>query len=62
MGEQERAAYSTMIFYLPQAERPRERLREAGPRSLSNAELIVMLVGAILFPLTLLFTRGTRPN
>ena len=44
MGEQERATYSTMIRDLPQAERPRERLREAGSGSLSNAELIAILL------------------
>ena len=36
--------YATMIRDLPRGERPRERLREAGARALSNAELIAILL------------------
>ena len=36
--------YTTMIRDLPSGERPRERLREYGPGSLSNAELIAILL------------------
>ena len=36
--------YQPMIRDLPQAERPRERLREYGPRYLSNTELIAILL------------------
>ncbi len=38
------AAYQPTIRDLPQGERPRERLREYGPRFLSNAELIAILL------------------
>ena len=36
--------YTTMIRDLPTGERPRERLREHGPSSLSNSELIAILL------------------
>ena len=36
--------YTTMIRDLPTGERPRERLRDHGPRFLSNAELIAILL------------------
>ena len=36
--------YQPMIRDLPQEERPRERLREYGPRYLSNTELIAILL------------------
>ena len=36
--------YQPTIRYLPQGERPRERLREFGPKSLSNTELIAILL------------------
>ena len=36
--------YSPMIRDLPHGERPRERLREYGPRYLSNTELIAILL------------------
>ena len=38
------AAYVPMIRDMPQGERPRERLRDYGPRYLSNAELIAILL------------------
>ncbi len=38
------AEYATMIRDLPMGERPRERLRELGPRYLSNSELIAILI------------------
>lgn len=37
-------AATTLIRDLPSAERPRERLRDAGPRALSNAELLAILL------------------
>ena len=37
-------AYQPAIRDLPQCERPRERLREHGPRHLNNAELIAILL------------------
>jgi DNA repair protein RadC len=37
-------AYTTMIRDLPQGERPRERLQHVGPGSLSNSELIAILL------------------
>lgn len=40
----EKAQYQPMIRDLPQGERPRERLREYGPRYLSNTELIAILL------------------
>ena len=40
----ERAQYQPMIRDLPQGERPRERLKEYGPRYLSNTELIAILL------------------
>ena len=36
--------YQPTIRYLPQGERPRERLREFGPKSLSDTELIAILL------------------
>ena len=36
--------YRPMIRDLPQGERPRERLKEYGPKSLSNTELIAILL------------------
>ena len=44
MDDERAPRYSTMIRDLPQAERPRERLRDAGPGSLSNPELIAILL------------------
>ena len=44
MCEEVRPQYATMIRDLPQAERPRERLRELGPSYLSNPELIAILL------------------
>ena len=37
-------SYQTMIRDLPHAERPRERLREYGPKYLSSTELIAILL------------------
>ena len=44
MDDTERVQYATMIRDLPLGERPRERLRELGPRNLSNPELIAILL------------------
>ena len=44
MYDEARPQYATMIRDLPQSERPRERLREYGPNSLSNAELMAILL------------------
>ena len=44
MAERETRSYSTMIRDMPHGERPRERLRQLGPASLSNAELIAILL------------------
>ena len=44
MATQSVVAYTTMIRDLPRGERPRERLREHGPGSLSNAELVAILL------------------
>ena len=44
MTDEARTPYATMIRDLPQAERPRERLRELGPGYLSNPELIAILL------------------
>ena len=44
MAEEETPTYFTMIRDLPRGERPRERLRDLGPGSLSNAELIAILL------------------
>ncbi len=44
MYDEVRPQYATMIRDLPQGERPRERLREYGPNSLSNAELMAILL------------------
>ena len=44
MSDEMRPQYSAMIRDLPQAERPRERLRGVGPGSLGNAELIAILL------------------
>ncbi len=38
------SAYQPKLRDMPQGERPRERLREHGPRYLSNAELIAILL------------------
>ena len=38
------AAYQPTILDLPPCERPRERLREHGPRYLNNAELVAILL------------------
>ena len=40
----ESPAYTTMIRDMPQGERPRERLRDYGAASLSNSELIAILL------------------
>ena len=39
-------AYQPTIRQLPASERPRERLREHGPRYLNNAELVAILLGS----------------
>ena len=44
MTDQRQPGYSTMIRDLPHGERPRERLRALGAGSLSNAELIAILL------------------
>ena len=44
MAREPATHYTTMIRDLPQADRPRERLRELGPRALSNSELIAILM------------------
>ena len=44
MAERSTPEYVTMIRDLPRGERPRERLRELGPGTLSNAELIAILL------------------
>ena len=44
MAEEQTPTYFTMIRDLPRGERPRERLRDLGPGSLSNAELIAILL------------------
>lgn len=44
MAREPATHYTTMIRDLPQADRPRERLRELGPRPLSNSELIAILM------------------
>ena len=44
MTDEAQPTYATMIRDLPQGERPRERLRDRGPSSLSNAELIAILL------------------
>ena len=44
MATQGVVAYTTMIRDLPRGERPRERLRDQGPSSLSNAELVAILL------------------
>jgi DNA repair protein RadC len=44
MADNGGVTYQTMIRDLPQAERPRERLREYGPKYLSNTELIAILL------------------
>ena len=44
MTDEAKTPYATMIRDLPQAERPRERLRELGPGHLSNPELIAILL------------------
>ena len=44
MATETQVTYTTMIRDLPKGERPRERLRDYGPGSLSNAELIAILL------------------
>jgi len=44
MAREPATHYTTMIRDLPQADRPRERLRELGPRALGNSELIAILM------------------
>ena len=44
MAQESGTEYTTMIRDLPRGERPRERLRELGPGSLSNSELIAILL------------------
>ncbi|MDP3062174.1 MAG: DNA repair protein RadC [Chloroflexota bacterium] len=44
MSQEQRPAYRPMIRDLPQAERPRERLRHYGASSLSNTELAAILL------------------
>ena len=44
MAQESGPEYTTMIRDLPRGERPRERLREVGPGSLSNSELIAILL------------------
>ena len=44
MNDQARPQYTTMIRDMPQGERPRERLMGSGANSLSNAELIAILL------------------
>ena len=44
MADDPRPGYTTMIRDMPRGERPRGRLRELGPGSLSNAELIAILL------------------
>ena len=44
MASDRNATYTTMIRDMPTAERPRERLRDYGPSSLSNSELIAILL------------------
>ena len=44
MSNEQMPRYATMIRDLPQAERPRERLRRLGPSYLSNPELIAILL------------------
>ena len=44
MAAESGITYTTMIRDLPTGERPRERLRDHGPRFLSNAELIAILL------------------
>jgi DNA repair protein RadC len=39
-----RVQYNTRIRELPASERPRERLRDLGPQSLSNAELLAIIM------------------
>ena len=44
MAGDRNATYTTMIRDMPSGERPRERLRDHGPGSLSNSELIAILL------------------
>ncbi len=44
MGEQDEAPYRSMLRETPLDERPRERLRNAGPGSLSNRELLAIIL------------------
>ncbi len=42
--ERNRTQYNTRIREIPSSERPRERLRDAGPQALSNAELLAIVL------------------
>ncbi len=44
MVVEEEVQYTTLIRDLPSGERPRERLRDLGPRALSTAELVAILL------------------
>ena len=44
MAEQDTNAYQARIRDLPSTDRPRERLRDAGPGALSNQELVAILL------------------
>ena len=43
-GDRRRVSYQPTILDMPSQERPRERLREHGPRYLNNAELVAILL------------------
>ncbi|CAI8007112.1 UPF0758 protein Mbur_0382 [Geodia barretti] len=44
MSEQSKPSYTPTIHDMPSEEKPRERLRDSGPGSLSNGELIAILL------------------
>ena len=44
MSEKSQVAYRPMIRELPRSERPRERLRQSGASSLSNVELLAIIL------------------
>ena len=44
MAQSSQVRYSSMIRDLPSTERPRERLKSFGPSSLSNVELLAILL------------------
>ena len=51
MAEQEeRIRYQARIHDLPSGDRPRERLRDAGPTALSNSELLAILLRTRALP------------